>query len=106
MSGKKTLKVKILNTLTKREIIEELGKHYQDFLAECDAYDGASFWSNKRVSELAERLILKSELKKKVEGTKKKEAKSLDVGPINIPDIETQGYNQALEDIIKLLEEV
>jgi hypothetical protein len=100
MSGKKTLKVKILNTLTKREIIEELGKHYQDFLAECDAYDGASFWSNKRVSELAERLILKSELKKKVEGMKKTVATTGGTG------IENNAYNQALSDIINLLKEV
>ena len=95
--------------LTKQKIIEELGKHYQDFLAECDAYDGASFWSNKRVSELADKLILRQELKKKVEGMKMIDmikygstgSKCCQAGLTE----NTKGYNQALKDIINLLEE-
>ena len=30
---------------------------------------------------------------------KRKELSSINVGPVDIPDIETQGYNRALEDI-------
>lgn len=43
----------------KQDIIEELGKLYQDYLEECAVYDGASFWSSNRVNELADMLVLK-----------------------------------------------
>ena len=46
--------------------------------------------------------ILKSK-QEEIEGAmgemKRKELSSIDVGPVDIPDIETQGYNKALDDL-------
>ena len=44
-------------TQTIRELLEEFGKLYQDYLAECDAYDGASLWSKKRCLEIEKEII-------------------------------------------------
>jgi flagellar biosynthesis/type III secretory pathway protein FliH len=46
------------------------------------------------------------EVEKMIEGEKKEEAKSIDVGPIDIPDIETQGYNKGLNTILSKLKEI
>jgi len=46
------------------------------------------------------------EMEKAMENMKRKELSSVDVGPINIPDIETQGYNQAVDDLKPIISNI
>lgn len=39
-----------------------------------------------------------------IEGMRRKEADNIDVGPINIPDIETQGFNSALDAVLGVID--
>lgn len=43
-----------MKKISTKDLLEEFGGLYQDYLAECDAYDGASLWSNKRAKKILE----------------------------------------------------
>lgn len=86
-----------------KELLEEFGKLYQDYLAECDVYDGASLWSNERCQEILNQLSQqRQQIIEMVKGMK--------IGKKNWGRFDKElnhhrlGYNQALNDLIQQLE--
>lgn len=88
-----------------QEILSELSGLYDQFVDESSAYEGANFWSHKRVNELADKLVLKSQLRKEIEGlrvtyegVKDKQVTAVEASHLGF-------FNRALDEVLNLLQE-